>query len=82
MLGFQQLLNRKRKPGDVEAQRLAKKMSELVEAFTRGNKGIEQSLGRAYSNLDQAPKDKRPFSAELQTFHVRKACTIYRRGKP
>jgi MerR family transcriptional regulator, thiopeptide resistance regulator len=80
MLGFQQLMSRKRKPGEAEAQLLAKKMSELVEGFTQGDKGIERSLGRAYSNLDKVPKGKRPHSTELQTF-MSEACAIYRKEK-
>ena len=80
LLGFQRLLDRKRKPDDPEAQRLAEKMGGLVAVFTQGDKGIEQSLGRAFANLDKLPKDERPCSVELQKFMF-DACNIQRKVK-
>jgi DNA-binding transcriptional MerR regulator len=80
LLGFQQLMERKRKPGDAEAQRLAQTAVGLVQAFSGGNKGIEASLGRAYGDLEKMPKENRPYSVELQRF-MNEACAIFRRGK-
>jgi DNA-binding transcriptional MerR regulator len=80
MLGFQRVMDRKRDPLHPEAQRLAARADALIAAFTQGDKGLEQSLGRAYANYEAVPKDRRPFPLELQRF-INKACTIYRKNK-
>jgi DNA-binding transcriptional MerR regulator len=80
LLGFQKLMDRNKRPEDVEAQRLAEKMEALVQGFTKGDKGIEQSLSRAYADLEKRPQGERPFSPELQRF-MAQACAIRRKGK-
>jgi DNA-binding transcriptional MerR regulator len=80
MLGFQRVMDRKRDPSHPDAQKLAAKADALIAGFTRGDKGIEQSLGRAYADYERIPKDQRPFPLELQRF-MSKACSIYRKNK-
>ena len=80
LAGFRRLLDRRASPADAEAQRIAERMAALVQGFTKGHKGIEQSLGRAYSNMEQVPEEQRPYSVELQRF-MSEACSIYRKEK-
>jgi MerR family transcriptional regulator, thiopeptide resistance regulator len=80
LVGFQRLMDRGSSPGDSESQRIAGKMEVLVQGFTKGDKGIEQSLGRAYSNMERVSKDQRPFSIELQQY-MAEACAIHRTEK-
>ena len=80
VVGFQQLIDRKRDPACAEAQRLATKMDRLIKGFTKGDKGIERSLSQAYANLDRVPADERPFSVELQQY-MNEACAIHRKEK-
>ena len=80
LLGFQKLMDRKKGPEDPEAQLLAEKMEALVQGFTKGDKGIERSLSRAYGDLEKRSADERPFSPELQRF-MSQACAIRRKGK-
>jgi MerR family transcriptional regulator, thiopeptide resistance regulator len=80
LLGFQKVLDRKKGPEDPEAQHLAEKMEALVQGFTKGDKGIERSLSRAYGDLEKRSADERPFSPELQRF-MSQACAIRRKGK-
>jgi len=80
LLGFQKLMDRKKGPEDPEAQLLAEKMETLVQGFTKGDKGIERSLSRAYGDLEKRSVDERPFSPELQRF-MSQACAIRRKSK-
>ena len=81
LLGFQKLMDRKKRPEDPEAQQLAEKMEALVQGFTKGDKGIERSLSRAYADLEKRSEDERPFSPELHRF-MSQACAIRRKGNP
>jgi len=80
LLGFQKLMDRKKRPEDPEAQLLAEKMEALVQGFTEGDKGIARSLSRAYGDLEKRSADERPFSPELQRF-MSQACAIRRKAK-
>jgi DNA-binding transcriptional MerR regulator len=80
LIGFQRLMARKASPADDDTQRLAQKMDALVQGFTKGDKGIEQSLGRAYADMGKMPEDQRPYSIELQRF-MNEACSIYRKAR-
>src|SRR5262249_32692654 len=80
LLGFQKLMDRGKRPEDPEAQHLAEEMEALVQGFTKGDKGIERSLSRAYADIEKRPEEERPFSPELQQF-MSQACAIRRKGK-
>ena len=80
LVGFQRLMDRSVSPAHADAQRIAQKMDALVQGFTKGHKGIEQSLSKAYADMEQMPEDQRPFPVELQRF-MAEACAIYRKEK-
>jgi DNA-binding transcriptional MerR regulator len=80
LVGFQKLMDRNVSPGHVDAQRIAQKRDALVQGFTKGHTGIEQSLSKAYANMGRMPEDQRPFSVELQRY-MSEACAIYRMEK-
>jgi DNA-binding transcriptional MerR regulator len=80
LLGFQKLFDEKKSPATPDAQGFVERMDALVKGFTKGHKGIEQSLGRAYADFGRVSKQQRPYSLELQRF-MSEACAVYRKEK-
>jgi MerR family transcriptional regulator, thiopeptide resistance regulator len=55
-------------PGDPRVQELARRWSELVEAFTGGDPGIRASLNRMYQEQGPKQASRGALSAELAEY--------------
>jgi hypothetical protein len=55
-------------PADPRVQELARRWSELVEAFTGGDPGIRASLGRMYEEQGPEQASRGMVSAELAAY--------------
>lgn len=65
-------------PASPEAQTLAKRWSEMIHAFTKGEPDIEASLKKVYSDKESQPKGfANPIVGEAGEF-INKALEIYR----
>lgn len=48
-------------PASPAAQELAREWHDLITGFTHGDAGIEQGLGKMYSDIAQMPAEQRPY---------------------
>lgn len=78
--GFQGLMEEGRPHDDPEVQQLAAQMDELVQGFTQGDAGIEQSLKNAWMDVQQQP-ERQTFVDPVLHAYSGQALEIYRQRK-
>lgn len=64
-------------PDHPDVQALAAEQIRLVNAFTKGDPEIEESLKAMYSDIDHIPAEYRPYDNDLFYF-MQEACRIYK----
>ena len=78
---YQAAVARSLPPDHPEVQALAARQVELVQAFTKGDAGVERSLQAMYANFDSIPPEFRLFDRDLLDF-MGAAVRIYKEQNP
>jgi len=71
-------------PASAEAQALAKRYSDLISQFTRGDPDIEAGLKRWWQNFNELPAREKPVQQpydEEEAKFLQKAVAIYKEGQ-